>query len=128
MKKHNGFWLLVVGCMLLSCLVGFFIGRNFSRSNVEISTVIKATKPLDSTQPSDPSAPTVPSGPIDINAADSALLQTLPGIGPTLAQRIIDYRNANGPFGSVYDLTEVSGIGLAKLESILDLITIGGEE
>ncbi len=53
-------------------------------------------------------------GPININRASAGELDTLPGIGPVLASRIIDYRKANGPFASVDDLQNVSGIGSAK--------------
>lgn len=54
------------------------------------------------------------SGPININRATAGELDSLPGIGPVLASRIIDYRKANGPFTSVDDLQKVSGIGSAK--------------
>lgn len=54
------------------------------------------------------------SGPININRATAAELDSLPGIGPVIAARIIDYRKTNGPFLSVDDLQKVSGIGSAK--------------
>jgi competence protein ComEA len=54
------------------------------------------------------------SGPININRATAGELDGLPGIGPVLASRIIDYRKANGPFASVDDLQKVSGIGVSK--------------
>ncbi|MEF9973629.1 MAG: helix-hairpin-helix domain-containing protein, partial [Clostridia bacterium] len=52
---------------------------------------------------------------VDLNSADSALLSGLPGIGDALAQRIVAYRVANGPFLSVESLTQVPGIGPGKL-------------
>ena len=63
---------------------------------------------------------------VNINTATAGQLQTLPGIGPVLAKRIITHRSAHGPFGSVAELINVSGIGEKKLESIWNLITTGG--
>lgn len=57
-------------------------------------------------------------GLVDINSAGQSELETLPGIGPSLAVRIIDHRMSNGPFANVEDLMEVSGIGPAKLEAL----------
>ena len=54
------------------------------------------------------------SGPININRATAGELDLLPGIGPVLASRILEYRKANGPFTIVEDLLKVSGIGSAK--------------
>ena len=61
---------------------------------------------------------------IDINRAQAWLLEALPGIGPTLAQRMVDYRDQNGPFDRVEDLMEVDGIGQAKYDGLKDLITV----
>ena len=60
---------------------------------------------------------------ININTASAEALETLPGIGPTLAQRIVAYRQANGPFSAVQDIMAVSGIGPAVFAQIGDLIT-----
>lgn len=62
---------------------------------------------------------------IDINTASQAELESLPGIGPTTAQKIIEYREANGPFLNPEDIINVSGIGPGTYERIKDLITVG---
>ncbi|MGB9894073.1 MAG: ComEA family DNA-binding protein [Candidatus Saccharicenans sp.] len=62
---------------------------------------------------------------ININTASAAELQTLPRIGPKVAQRIIDYRTQNGPFKKVEDLMKVRGIGEKIFNRIKDLITVG---
>lgn len=65
-----------------------------------------------------------PSAPIPINTATAEQLDQLPGIGPALAKRIIDYRTEHGPFTSVDDLTNVRGIGPAMLEKIRPYVAL----
>jgi competence protein ComEA len=62
---------------------------------------------------------------VNINTASVEELDELPGIGPTIAQRIVEYREANGPFASIEDIVNVSGIGQATYNEIKDLITVG---
>jgi len=61
---------------------------------------------------------------VNVNSATAAELESLPGIGPALAQRIIDYRQANGAFETVEDLLEVRGIGPSILSDIKDHVTV----
>lgn len=62
--------------------------------------------------------------PVDLNTADAAALETLPGIGPALSQRIISWREENGGFSSTDDLLAVSGIGEKVLADLADLVTV----
>ena len=64
------------------------------------------------------------SGLININAASETELETLSGIGEVLAATIVEYRTQNGPFASVEDLMDVSGIGPATLDEIRDQVTV----
>lgn len=63
-------------------------------------------------------------GAINLNTATLADLETLPGIGPALAQRILDYREKNGGFRAVEDLLEVPGIGPKKFEELRDHVAV----
>ena len=63
-------------------------------------------------------------GPINLNTADAAALQSLPGIGPVLAGRIVAWRDANGPFPNVDVLGEVSGIGPALMADLRPLVQV----
>jgi competence protein ComEA len=68
--------------------------------------------------------PGSPAGPVSLNTADLAALDTLPGVGPVLAQRILDWRTAHGRFASVDELGEVSGIGDKLLAQLSPLVTL----
>ena len=63
-------------------------------------------------------------GPVNLNRATKSQLDTLDGIGPVIAQRIIDYRKVNGPFLTIEDIQKVSGIGTAKFAQIKSKIQV----
>ncbi len=91
----------------------------------------ESTPPTGSSIPSvdtEPATLSAPSphestdGRIDINTATLEAFESLPGIGPAIAERIISYRNINGRFDVIEDLTEVSGIGDKTIEKLRDKI------
>jgi competence protein ComEA len=70
--------------------------------------------------PGSSASPTV----VSLNGADTAMLETIPGIGPVTAQAIVDHRSQIGGFGSVDELLDVDGIGPATLESIRPYLSL----
>ena len=65
-----------------------------------------------------------PAAPVDLNKASEADLDALPGVGPTTARAIVAYREAHGPFQQVDDLTDVQGIGPARLDALRELVKV----
>ena len=61
---------------------------------------------------------------IDLNAADANALGSLPGIGPTLAERIVQYRELNGPFASLDELADVSGMTQSRVDAVTPYVTL----
>lgn len=114
MKKPAIWCALTAAGVFLVFLAAFSWHQAHSRAPILISEV------------SGVQADEVPEGlRVNINTASMQQLQTLPGIGPALAQRIVQYRQENGPFSSVSQITLVKGIGLSVLDRILDYITVG---
>ena len=71
---------------------------------------------------SPPAAGSSPSAPLDLNTATAEQLDGLPGVGPVTAQKILDYRQAHGPFHSVAELEGVPGIGAGRLAQLKGLV------
>jgi len=72
-----------------------------------------------------PVQPGAAGGKVNINTASVTELDTLPGVGPSTAQKIVDDRTANGPFKRIEDLMRVSGIGEKKFDSLKDYVSVG---
>lgn len=83
--------------------------------NVPVRNANAARPATNATSSSEPT-PDLKSRPVHINKASLDELQLLPGVGPSLGQKILDYRNEHGPFKAMADLDKVSGIGPAKLK------------
>ena len=133
---------------LLLCCAGFLLfglGLYFGRTTggtvlyqrPAAASSVAAEAPEAPEAPETPEAPEEPAAPeetetepegmasrVNLNTADAAALECLPGIGPALAQRIIDYRTANGPFQTTAEIQDVRGIGAGIYEKIKDSITV----
>ena len=136
MKKPWLFVLLLFTGMLASFTTGFFIGRNANdqvifveKINTTTTTAPSTTAPITTDPPETTEEPTVSpamtaDGKIDLNLATMDDLVSLPGIGDGLAQLILKYRESHGPFTSVDELLNISGIGEKKLEALRDYVTV----
>jgi comEA protein len=117
----NRFWALITLLLIAVIVIGGVVAWQNYRPNHPIQiTLAEETNATEgvSAQEDEPQK-------IDINRAEAWLLEALPGIGPSKAQAIIDYRQQNGGFGHIAEITEVPGIGQDIYENIKDLITVG---
>ena len=110
-------YLLLLTAIFLLCLALLYFTDHRSAGGGDYTVTPQYT----AQEPEAPDPPAVP-GKVNINTASAEELDGLPGIGPVLAQRIVDEREANGPYTGAEDLTRVEGIGQAIVESIQDHI------
>ena len=115
-KTAWGEWaLLGLTGLFLCLLLGLFL-RDQRAADTPAFVETERTTSIEEVRP-DPS-------PVNLNTADAEALTALPGIGEELAARIVQYREEHGPFETVEDLTEVSGIGQGKLAALEGLVTV----
>ena len=129
MKKPGLYILLLFTGMLAAFTIGFYIGRNANNKEINESISETAYSAETTVVPETTVEPTLspaltPDGKIDLNLACKEDLMTLPGIGDGLATLIQNYRDSHGPFTSVDQLSNISGIGDKKLEAISDFVTV----
>ena len=92
---------------------------NLAKSLEDGEQLIVNTK-ASATSEQQTNSSTSSNGKVNINTADITALQALSGVGPSTAQKIVDYRNANGKFKSIEDIKKVSGIGDKTFEKYLN--------
>lgn len=125
MKKAWQFALAGLCAVFLAFTAGLFLGRSQRPGAVSVELAVPRTAPSTSVPPQTSPETTAVVFPIDLNTADTGQLQAIAGIGPVLAQRIVAFREENGPFTQIEQLLLVEGIGEKRLENMLEFITIG---
>ena len=109
--KNSALVFVIITVCFVGILAGVLIGRSFV--------------PSVAGQVQSPEYSAKTTG-LDLNTATKSQLCLLPGVGEVLADRIILYREQNGPFSCIEDLMLVEGIGITKFNELKDYITVGG--
>ncbi len=132
---RSGLPALCLVLMFLAFCSGYLLGTNKTDGQLQLalanpqattaSTETAKNTQTSTTKPST-SAPTQPTAPVklNLNTANVDELSTLPGIGPVIAQRIVDYRNEHGAFSTFKDLDKVKGIGEARIAELQEYVYV----
>jgi len=102
----------------------------FSRSQIVTAFMLvfvlacASAAPAAAAASAPPKAAATEARPIDLNTADGAALESVPGIGKSLSQRIVTFREKNGPFNSVDDLLKVQGVGEKSIQKLRPYLTV----
>jgi competence ComEA-like helix-hairpin-helix protein len=115
----NRFWALITLLLIAAIVIGGTIAWQNYRPNPPIQITLSEETDADGVVAENETQK------ININRAEAWLLEALPGIGPSKAQAIIDYRQQNGGFSDIVEITEVPGIGQSIYNDIKDFITVG---
>jgi competence protein ComEA len=99
------------------------VGMSLARKLIDGEQLVVG-EPQPAQAAAQPSNSAGPSGPVDLNTASASDLDALPGIGPVLAQRVIDWRTTHGAFTSVDELRQISGLGGKKFDALAPLVRI----
>ena len=128
MKNKISVLLAAVTVLFVGFTLGLFVGRNSGSGAVTLAVPaqMQTAPTAAATAPTQTASDETVSFPVNINTADADTLAALPGIGQVLAKRILAYRQQNGFFRAIEEITNVEGIGEKKAEAILELITVGG--
>ncbi len=114
-RKERAVLLFLTATFLVGAGITAF--RNYRRARRAAAAPLVIEQPADTTDPDDYR--------VDLNRARRYELEALPGIGPVLAGRIIDYRERHGGFGEVGELRSVSGIGPKRYAALEEMVTVG---
>ncbi len=126
--RRRELWLLLgLAASLLLGLAVEWATRSRPDLVERVETLEETAKPGAKAPPPTP-APALklptPRTPLDLNRASAAELERLPGVGPALAQRIVQYREQHGRFGDPSELRRVGGIGPKKYDAMRELVTV----
>jgi len=122
MKNGSTILLLCLTVAFVGFIAGMLVGRGITQEPAIVQ--VSAEQTTQHSQPESEQASANSQELININTASAKILDTLPGIGPVIAQKIVEYRQNNGPFEHISDLSKVDGIGPKKLLAVLDFITV----